>query len=53
MAIHAKPKEDKLSLWIKNLIEKRGFNKAIVALANKLVRIAWVIVAKNESYRTT
>lgn len=51
VAIHVKPKDDKLSLWVKNLIDKRGFNKAIVALANKLVRIAWVIVARNETYK--
>ena len=48
-----KDKKDKLSLWIKHLIEKRGFNKAVVALANKMARIAWVIVAREEQYKTS
>jgi len=43
-------KEDKLSLWLRGLVERRGFNKAVVALVNKVVRIAWVIVAKGETY---
>lgn len=44
-------KTDSLSRWINRLIETRGFNKAAVALANKLVRIAWVIVARQEGYQ--
>ena len=52
VAVHAKKKEDPLSRWINQLIERRGFNKAVVALANKLIRIAWVIIARNESYRS-
>jgi transposase len=48
---HAKKKTDPLSVWINRLVATRGFNKAVVALANKLIRIAWVIVARNESYK--
>jgi len=33
------------------LVATRGFNKAVVALANKLVRIAWVVIARNETYK--
>lgn len=51
VAMHAKQKTDRLSAWINGLIARRGFNKAVVALANKLVRIAWVIVARDESYQ--
>lgn len=47
----AKKKEDSLSRWINALVARRGFNKAVVALANKLIRIAWVIVARGEEYR--
>jgi len=47
---HAKKKTDPLSNWINRLVETRGFNKAVVALANKLIRIAWVIVARDERY---
>lgn len=44
-------KTDVLSMWINRLVQRRGFNKAVVALANKLVRIAWVIIAKGERYQ--
>jgi len=44
-------KTDALSLWIKKLIERRGRNKAIVALAHKLVRFAWVILNRGEHYK--
>lgn len=47
----AKGKSDPLSQWINRLVTTRGFNKAVVALANKLVRIAWVIVARGETYQ--
>ncbi|WP_345866605.1 IS110 family transposase [Shewanella algae] len=48
---HCEHKTDKLSLWAKALVERRGFNRACVAVANKLARIAWVIAAKEETYR--
>jgi len=48
----AKKKTDSLSLWINRLVNTRGFNKAAVALANKLLRIAWVVIARNEHYQT-
>lgn len=44
-------KEDRLSRWINRLVAARGYNKAVVALANKLIRIAWVIVARGERYQ--
>lgn len=47
----AKGKSDPLSQWINRLVATRGFNKATVALANKLVRIAWVIVVRGEHYQ--
>lgn len=43
-------KNDPLSNWINRLVANRGFNKASVALANKLIRIAWVVISKGESY---
>jgi transposase len=43
-------KTDKLSLWLKALIERRGFNKAAVALANKNARILWAMAVKNKEY---
>lgn len=46
----ASRKTDPLSQWVNRLVARRGFNKATVALANKLIRIAWVIVRRGEDY---
>lgn len=46
----AKFKSDKLSKWMLELQERRGPNRAAVALANKLMRIAWAVTIKNEEY---
>lgn len=48
-----KNKEDKLSIWIKQLIERRGVHKAIVATANRLARIAWLLLHRNEDYKVS
>lgn len=45
-----KEKSDKTSLWIKGLLEKSGFNKTVVAVANKNARIAWSIITKGTTY---
>lgn len=37
--------------WMLSLRERRGFNKATVALANKNARIAWALLSKGETYR--
>jgi transposase len=37
--------------WLKQLIERRGVNRATVALANKMARIAWAMLARGEVYR--
>lgn len=42
--------ESKQSMWLKKLIERRGANKAAVALANKIARIAWAVVHDNCDY---
>ena len=39
-------RDDRLSRWICKLVEQRGKNKATVALANKLARIAWAVTTK-------
>lgn len=43
-------KSDPLSLWLKRLIERRGFNKAAVALANKNARIIWALATGGGDY---
>lgn len=43
-------RDDSLGKWIQQLKARRGANKAVVALANKMARIAWVIVARGERF---
>jgi transposase len=45
-------KTDKLSLWLQALVERRGFNKAAVALANKNARILWAMATNGKDYET-
>jgi transposase len=49
--LHAANKNDRFSRWAQNVLARRGHNKACVAVANKLARIAWVVMAKGETYR--
>ena len=39
------------SKWLGELKERRGYNRACVAQANKTARIAWAVLAKKEVYR--
>jgi transposase len=43
-------KTDRRSTWVRGLLERRGKNKAAVALANKNVRIAWVLLMTDQVY---
>jgi transposase len=40
-----------LSGWLAQLLARTHQNVAIVALANKLLRMAWAVLCKNEPYR--
>lgn len=51
VALQAKRRTDKKSAWIRGLIARAGFNKAVVAVANKHARIAWVLLATDQPYR--
>jgi len=53
VVIQAANKEDALSRWINKIRATRGFNKAVVALANKLARIGWAILANNTVYQAS
>jgi len=44
-------KTDRFSQWVNDLRERRGTNRAIVAVANKNARIIWALLARNEEYR--
>jgi transposase len=44
-------KTTRLALWVQGLLARRPRKVVIIALANKLARIAWAIMAKGEKYR--
>jgi len=43
--------QDRLSRWALELQQRRGYYRALVAIANKNARIAWALLAKKESLR--
>lgn len=48
--IRIEAREDRQAQWLKELIQRRGFNRACVALANKNVRTMWALMTKGESF---
>jgi len=50
---HRREKADPVSRWVGHLVERRGFNKAVVALANKNARVAFVLLQCDQPYAVT
>jgi len=48
---HAKPGSRCASPWLLRLLERKPRKVAAVALANKMARIAWAMMARGEPYR--
>lgn len=48
---HREKQVPALSRWLAGLLGRAHQNVVIVALANKLVRMAWAVLCKNECYR--
>lgn len=46
-----KKKDDALSRWANALVQRRGAQKAYVAYAARIARLAWILLQRNESYR--
>jgi transposase len=46
----AKGKEDRLSRWIIDLQSRRHANVVAVAMANKMARMAWVMMTRGVDY---
>ena len=44
-------KRDKVSCWIRELIERRGYLRAAVALAARNARLIWTLMIKQEDYK--
>ena len=47
---HCKKRGDRLSHWLNALIARRGHNKANVAMANKMARLCWVLLQREQMY---
>lgn len=48
---HLKNNSDALSCWLRRLKERRGVQVAAIALANKLARISWAVLQKQQPYQ--
>ena len=47
----AKNKDDRLSRWAMALEVRRGYWKAVIAIAAKNARMAWAVLAKGENFK--
>lgn len=48
---YAKPGSKSANAWLLQLLERRPHKIAAIALANKIARIIWAIMARGEAYR--
>lgn len=46
-----KDKQDKISCWARELIARRGYLRAIVAMAARNARLIWTLMVKQEDYK--
>lgn len=44
-------KQDSFSRWARNLVERRGYWKAVVAIAAKNARLAWAVLHYGEDFK--
>jgi transposase len=44
-------KTDRRSQWMRQLVERRGKNRAAVAVANKNARIVWALLTHHQDYQ--
>ena len=49
---YCKKRDDQLSQWLQAIEQRRGKNKACVALANKIARLCWTLLQTNQMYRS-
>ena len=47
----AKGKTDSLSRWALAVQQRRGYWKAVVAIAAKNARMAWAVLSRGESFK--
>jgi transposase len=49
--INAAKRSGRINQWVTQLIARRGFHKACIAMAAKNARIIWAVLARGETYR--
>jgi transposase len=50
---YTRRKTTTISLWANGLLDRKPARLVTVAVANKMARIAWAVMARNENYRAT
>lgn len=45
-----KEKQDRVSCWLRELVDRRGYKRAAVALAAKNARVIWALLVKGTEY---
>lgn len=48
---YARGRDDRFSLWVNGIRERKGANKAVVACANKNARMIWALIATDSFYQ--
>jgi transposase len=48
---NCKNKTDRTSMWVKDLVERRGYKRATVALAAKNTRLIWALFHSEKEYQ--
>ena len=43
-------RQDRISTWVVSLHERSGWQKAVVALANKNARILWAVMTHGQAF---
>ncbi len=43
--------DGRTTAWLKELLDRRGYNRTCVALANKMARIAWCMMARGTEFK--
>ena len=51
VVINIRDKSDRLSCWIRELLNRKSFNTTVVAVANKLVRMALAMLKSGQEFR--
>ncbi len=45
------PKQDPISRWARSLAERRGYWRAVVAIAAKNARMCWAVLQRGEAFK--